>query len=114
MKNKTIFLDRDGIINKVIIRDGKPCSPRKIEEFQLLPNIEECLKIFKEMGFDCEMVFVIQRTDCKSFTPARHIDSKYADKLASAARKGVQITALCCSLDPTEVKLLQKTLPIHL
>jgi len=51
MKNKAIFLDRDGIINKVIIRDGKPCSPRKIEEFQLLPNIEECLKIFKEMGF---------------------------------------------------------------
>jgi len=76
-------------------------------------HLEELIH-FKEMGFDCEMVFVIQRTDCKSFTPARHIDSKYADKLASAARKGVQITALCCSLDPTEVKLLQKTLPIHL
>lgn len=51
MKNKAIFLDRDGVINEVIMRDRKPSSPRKIEEFQLLPNIEGCLKSFKEMGF---------------------------------------------------------------
>jgi len=59
MKNKAIFLDRDGIINKVIIRDGKPSSPRKLEEFEILPNVKEYLKEFKEMGF-LNIVFTSQ------------------------------------------------------
>jgi len=48
---RAIFLDRDGIINEVIIKDGKPFSPRNIEEFVLLLGIDEFLKISKRFGF---------------------------------------------------------------
>lgn len=48
---KAIFLDRDGVINKVIMRDGKASSPWKLEEFEILPGVKECLEAFKEMGF---------------------------------------------------------------
>jgi len=41
------------------MRKGKPSSPRKIEEFQLLPNVEEYLKNFKEIGF-LNIVFTSQ------------------------------------------------------
>jgi len=51
MKNKAIFIDRDGVINRVIMRDGKPSSPWKLEEFEILPDVKECLKAFKKMGF---------------------------------------------------------------
>jgi D-glycero-D-manno-heptose 1,7-bisphosphate phosphatase len=51
MKSKAIFLDRDGVIDKVITRKGKISCPRKLKEFKILPNVKKCLKIFKEMGF---------------------------------------------------------------
>lgn len=48
---KAVFLDKDGVINKVIMRNGKPSSPWRLEEFKFLPNIQKYLKIFKKMGF---------------------------------------------------------------
>ena len=50
-KTKTVFLDRDGVINKIIMRKGEVSSPRKIEEFEFLPNICSALKKFQEIGF---------------------------------------------------------------
>lgn len=37
--NNNLFLDRDGIINEVVIRDNKISSPQKIEEFKLCDDI---------------------------------------------------------------------------
>jgi D-glycero-D-manno-heptose 1,7-bisphosphate phosphatase len=48
---KAIFLDRDGVINKVLLNNGSPFSPRKLDEFELLPKVEEALAFFKEIGF---------------------------------------------------------------
>ncbi|MBI5051063.1 MAG: HAD family hydrolase, partial [Nitrospirae bacterium] len=48
---KAIFLDRDGVINKVLLNDGKPFSPRRFEEFVLIPDIEISLNSFRSMGF---------------------------------------------------------------
>jgi len=48
---KAIFLDRDGVINKVILKDGKPFSPRKFEEFKLLDGIKKVLEGLKTEGF---------------------------------------------------------------
>lgn len=48
---KAIFLDRDGVINKLIIREGKAQAPYTLEEFALYPGVEEALKIIKEAGY---------------------------------------------------------------
>jgi histidinol phosphatase-like enzyme len=48
---KALFLDRDGVINKVIFREGKVSSPWKLEEFEFLPGIKELLWSMKEKGF---------------------------------------------------------------
>ena len=37
---KAIFWDRDGIINKIEVKDGKSLSPRKFEDFKIYPFIE--------------------------------------------------------------------------
>jgi D-glycero-D-manno-heptose 1,7-bisphosphate phosphatase len=49
--NRAVFLDRDGVINKVILRNGKPFSPRKIEDFELCDGIKEFLLVSKNEGF---------------------------------------------------------------
>jgi D-glycero-D-manno-heptose 1,7-bisphosphate phosphatase len=35
-----VFLDRDGVLNRAFVRDGKPFSPMTFEEFELLPGVE--------------------------------------------------------------------------
>ena len=44
-------MDRDGVINKVIVRDGKPFSPRKLEEFILNDGIGEVVDKLRGLGF---------------------------------------------------------------
>ena len=34
-KKKAIFLDRDGVINEAIVRNGKPYSPKNINELRV-------------------------------------------------------------------------------
>jgi D-glycero-D-manno-heptose 1,7-bisphosphate phosphatase len=48
---KAIFLDRDGVINKAILKDGKPFSPRRFEEFKLFNGIREVLEKFRKKEF---------------------------------------------------------------
>jgi D-glycero-D-manno-heptose 1,7-bisphosphate phosphatase len=48
---RAVFLDRDGVINRVIMRDGKPYSPRKLSDFQLIDGIKRVLSHLKEEGF---------------------------------------------------------------
>ncbi len=51
MPNKAVFLDRDGVINKLICRDGKPTSPRSIEEFEFEAGVEPALNRLIAAGF---------------------------------------------------------------
>lgn len=50
-KNKAIFLDRDGVINKLIIRNGKPQAPYSLEEFNLYPGVSEACFEFKKLNY---------------------------------------------------------------
>jgi len=49
--NKAIFLDRDGVINKLVLRDDILGSPRSIEEFKVIDGIDEVLYDFWRLGF---------------------------------------------------------------
>jgi D-glycero-D-manno-heptose 1,7-bisphosphate phosphatase len=51
MPNRAVFLDRDGVINKLISRDGKPTSPRDIEEFEFEAGVESALNRLSAAGF---------------------------------------------------------------
>lgn len=48
---KAVFLDRDGIINNIIVRDNNPFSPRSFGEFELIHGIEVPLYSFRGRGF---------------------------------------------------------------
>jgi D-sedoheptulose 7-phosphate isomerase len=38
-----VFLDRDGVLNDVVFRDGQPGSPRTVDEFQVSGGVAEAL-----------------------------------------------------------------------
>jgi D-glycero-D-manno-heptose 1,7-bisphosphate phosphatase len=48
---KALFFDRDGVINEVVVRDGKPFSPRRFGDFKLVEGIGDVLVRLKLEGF---------------------------------------------------------------
>jgi D-glycero-D-manno-heptose 1,7-bisphosphate phosphatase len=51
MVRAAVFLDRDGVINANILRDGKPVAPTRIEEFRFLPGVEAAVLRLKNAGY---------------------------------------------------------------
>lgn len=50
-KQRAVFLDRDGVINRALERDAKPFPPRNLGEFEILPDVPDALKKLKAAGF---------------------------------------------------------------
>jgi D-glycero-D-manno-heptose 1,7-bisphosphate phosphatase len=48
---KAIFLDRDGVLNVTVFRNGKPRAPYTLQEFQLFPKVPEAIELLREKGF---------------------------------------------------------------
>ena len=48
---RAVFLDRDGVLNKLVSRDGGFYSPRRAADFELFPWTVESLRILHENGW---------------------------------------------------------------
>lgn len=48
---KAFFLDRDGVINKSLIKNNKPLAPRNLKEFKIIKGVKESLIKLKKKGF---------------------------------------------------------------
>jgi D-glycero-D-manno-heptose 1,7-bisphosphate phosphatase len=48
---KAVFLDRDGVINANLERDGKPVAPTTLAEFRILPGVVDAARRLKDAGF---------------------------------------------------------------
>jgi D-glycero-D-manno-heptose 1,7-bisphosphate phosphatase len=48
---RAVFLDRDGVINRALVRDGKPYPPSSLAEFAILPGVAEACAKLKQAGF---------------------------------------------------------------
>jgi len=46
-----VFLDRDGVINRSIVRNGRPYPPQRLEDLVILPGVQEALERLKVAGF---------------------------------------------------------------
>ena len=46
-----VFLDRDGVINESIVRDGRPYAPTRIEDFVIFPGVPEAVSRLREAGY---------------------------------------------------------------
>ena len=51
MPNRAVFLDRDGVINRTVLLNGKPYPPRTVEDFEILPGVGEACRNLKEAGY---------------------------------------------------------------
>ena len=59
----------------------------------------------KEQAFRSAILFIVQREDTHTFTPAEEIDPSYAQLLRKAFDRGVEILVYQCHLSPEEIKV---------
>jgi transaldolase len=48
---RAVFLDRDGVLNCALVRDGRPYPPATLDEFEILPGVAEALRALDDAGF---------------------------------------------------------------
>lgn len=48
---KAVFLDRDGVLVREIVRGGRPYAPRTLDEFHIVPEARECLADLQRHDF---------------------------------------------------------------
>ena len=46
-----VFLDRDGVLNVQLVRDGKPYAPERLEDFQLFEGAPADCRALKAAGY---------------------------------------------------------------
>ncbi len=79
---RAVFLDRDGIINRAVVRDGKPYPPATLEEFELLPGVEQAIHALCKAGF--LIIVVTNQPDVATGVQRREVVEAMHDKLRTA------------------------------
>jgi D-glycero-D-manno-heptose 1,7-bisphosphate phosphatase len=54
--NRVVFLDRDGVINRAVTREGRPFPPASVEQIEILPDVSEALALLKRSGMRLAVV----------------------------------------------------------
>lgn len=50
-KARAVFLDRDGVISRSLVRNGLPFAPTTLADFEILPEAPEACRRLKQAGF---------------------------------------------------------------
>ncbi|PZM14867.1 D-glycero-alpha-D-manno-heptose-1,7-bisphosphate 7-phosphatase [Rhizobium tubonense] len=79
--SKAVFLDRDGVINRAIVRDGKPYPPADVSQTEVLPGVGSALRDLKAAGY--LLIVVTNQPDVARGTTARETVEEINDFLRS-------------------------------
>jgi D-glycero-D-manno-heptose 1,7-bisphosphate phosphatase len=76
-----VFLDRDGVINRPVIHDGRPHPPADAEALEVLPGVSEALERLRAAGFF--LVIVTNQPDVARGTQTREAIDRIHERLRS-------------------------------
>jgi len=77
-----VFLDRDGVLNRSLVRDGRPYAPRTLSDFHILPEAPAALTRLKAAGY--LLVVVTNQPDIGNALVAPSIVETMHDLLRAA------------------------------
>jgi len=97
MTRAAVFLDRDGVINRAIVRHGSPHPPALPEDLEILPQVPEALRALKSQGY--VLIVVTNQPDVARGTATRESVNGIHERLRGA----LELDAiLACYHDDTD------------
>jgi len=78
---RAVFLDRDGVINRAVVRDGKPFPPQSATEVEVLPDARDALLRLRDAGY--MLIVVTNQPDVARGTQERTEVESINERLAS-------------------------------
>jgi len=82
MSRRAVFLDRDGVINRAMVRERRPYPPAGLADLEILPDVPEALNCLKAAGF--VLVVVTNQPDVARGTTRRETVEAIHAKLAES------------------------------
>lgn len=79
LPKRAVFLDRDGVLNPPVVRDGKPYPPTTVEEFTIYPEAAQACRVLKDAGF--LLVVATNQPDVGRGTQRRELVEAMHEKL---------------------------------
>nr|WP_320024872.1 DNA/RNA nuclease SfsA [uncultured Acetobacterium sp.] len=73
-------------------------------------HLAELIKAQQE-DYHCGVIFVVQRSDAKSFQPNQEMDPKFSRLLGQCHSLGIEIRALSCDIDGVNIEIISE-LPV--
>ncbi len=91
LMGRAVFLDRDGVINRAIVRKGRPYPPANLAELELLPGVPEALTRLHVAGF--RLIVVTNQPDvARGKTPRATVEAiHHGLQMGSAERPPLPI-----------------------
>jgi len=59
--HRAVFLDRDGVINRAILRDGRPYPPATLAELRVLAGVRDACQRLRESAF--QLILITNQPD---------------------------------------------------
>ena len=53
---RAVFLDRDGVLNRAVLRQGRPYPPASLNELEILPGVKAACRDLRKAGYVLVMV----------------------------------------------------------
>ena len=82
VRRRAVFLDRDGVLNRPVVREGRPYPPQSLDEFALYDGVAEACTMLKDAGF--LLIVVTNQPDVGRGTQSRAAVEAMHTKLRTA------------------------------
>jgi sugar fermentation stimulation protein A len=89
--------------SSTLVENGMAMFPDAVTE-RGLKHVRDLLYM-RSQGYRSVMLFIIQRMDARSFTPAAHIDPAYTAGLQKAWKEGLEVIVYDTAVDLSGVAL---------
>jgi D-glycero-D-manno-heptose 1,7-bisphosphate phosphatase len=77
-----VFLDRDGVINQAVVRDGNPYPPARLEDVQFLSGAKDFFKKLTDHGYI--LIGITNQPDVARGTQSREVVEQINDLIVSS------------------------------